>query len=262
MSYIQLNSSINKWNNTRAYCQVEIFSFILCIYMPWLLLWLTIQYSRSVFWGLCTETLQTDILAKADHLKELESVIKHAEAFELAQCNQTWLQSDAKVMAAQASNYQRQKKVTHIDKLTHPCQGCSSLQHGQGAKDCSTQCPAWGKICYCKNKNHFATVCCKRNHTVNALIADMTYQSETDSYTSASNNNFRRLLFLFNLYYHIKTYLLSASKSSQKHMFSRHWTYLTAAFITIRLSSMSKKGYSCKRFHSFAKRMVTNVFYN
>ena len=104
--------------------------------------------------GLCNETLQTDILAKADHLKELESVIKHAEAFELAQCDQTWLQSNAKVMAAQASNYQRQKKVTHIDKLTHPCQGCSSLQHGQGAKDRSTQCPAWGKKCYCKNKNH------------------------------------------------------------------------------------------------------------
>ena len=96
-------------------------------------------------------------------------------------------------MAAQASNYQRQKKVTHIDKLTHPCQGCSSLQHGQGAKDCSTQCPAWGKICYCKNKNHFATVCCKRNHTVNALIADMTYQSETDSYTSASTNNLEEI---------------------------------------------------------------------
>ena len=96
-------------------------------------------------------------------------------------------------MAAQASNYQCQKKVTHIDKLIHPCQGCSSLQHGQGAKDRSTQCPAWGKICYCKNKNHFATVCCKRNDTVNALIADMTYQSETDSYTSASTNNLEEI---------------------------------------------------------------------
>ena len=39
----------------------------------------------------CNETLQTEILAKADHLKELKSVIKHAEAFELAQCNQNRL---------------------------------------------------------------------------------------------------------------------------------------------------------------------------
>ena len=93
-------------------------------------------------------------------------------------------------MAARASNYQHQKKVTHTDKLTHPCQGCGSLQHRQGEKDRSTQCPAWGKICsYCKNYNHFATVCCKRNDTVNAIIAHVTCQSETESYTSASTNN-------------------------------------------------------------------------
>ena len=72
----------------------------------------------------------------------------------------------------------------------------------------------------------------------------------------------RRSLFLFNLYYHIKTYLLSTSKSSQQHMFSRHWTYLTAALITVRLNTMSKKGYSCKRLHSFVQTMVTNVFHN
>ena len=56
--------------------------------------------------GLCNETLQMDILTKADHLNEVESVIKHAEVFELAQHNQTHLQSNAEVMAAQASNYQ------------------------------------------------------------------------------------------------------------------------------------------------------------
>ena len=45
------------------------------------------QFTR----GLCNETLQTDILAKDDHLKELESVIKHAEVFQLTQCDQTRL---------------------------------------------------------------------------------------------------------------------------------------------------------------------------
>ena len=137
------------------------------------------------------ETLQTDILATPNHLKELESVIKHAEAFESAQRNQTRFQSNAEVMAARASYYQHQKKTTRIDKLTHPCQGCGSLQHEQqGAKDHSTQCPAWGKICsHCNNKNHFATVCRKRNDTVNAFIAHVTYHSETDSYTSASTND-------------------------------------------------------------------------
>ena len=138
----------------------------------------------------CNETLQTDILAKANHLKELETVIKHAEAFESAQHDQTRLQTNAKVMAAWASNYQCQKKATCIDKSTQPCQGCGSLQHKQqGVKDRPIQCPAWGKICSpCKNKNHFATVCHKRNDTFNALIAHVTYQSVVDSYTSTSTN--------------------------------------------------------------------------
>ena len=34
--------------------------------------------------GLHNETLQTDILAKAEYLKCLENIIKHAEAFESA----------------------------------------------------------------------------------------------------------------------------------------------------------------------------------
>ena len=59
----------------------------------------------------------------------------------------------------------------------------------QGVKDRPIQCPAWGKICSpCKNKNHFATVCHKRNDTFNALIAHVTYQSVVDSYTSTSTN--------------------------------------------------------------------------
>ena len=51
-------------------------------------------------------------------------------------------------MVARASNYKCQKKATRIDKSTPPGQECGSLQHRQqqGVKDCSTQCPAWGKM--------------------------------------------------------------------------------------------------------------------
>ena len=50
LSYIQLKSPIAKWKNTRIYCQAEIFSPGLWIYLPWLQLWLTInQYLWSVY---------------------------------------------------------------------------------------------------------------------------------------------------------------------------------------------------------------------
>ena len=58
----------------------------------------------------------------------------------------------------------------------------------------SIQCPVWGKICFqCKNKNHFATVCHKRNDTVNALNAHVRYHSGTDRYTSTSTNNIEEI---------------------------------------------------------------------
>ena len=119
------------------------FTCLCCNYDLW-----SINIHDQFIQRLCNKTLQTGILAKANHLKELESVIKHAEAFESAQRNQTRLQSNAKVMAARASNYKCQKKATRIDKSTPPGQGCGLLQHRQqqGVKDCSTQCPAWGKM--------------------------------------------------------------------------------------------------------------------
>ena len=102
-------------------------------------------------------------------------MLKH---FESAQHDQTGLQSNDKMMVAQFSNYQWQKKTNHNDKSPLPCQGCSSLQQDpQGAKDQSIQCSAWGKICsHSKNiANHFTIVCHKRNDTVNALIAHVEY---------------------------------------------------------------------------------------
>ena len=53
--------------------------------------------------GLFNESLQTDILAKASHLKTLEDIIKHAEAFEAAMRDQQKLQNSSEVMAARSS---------------------------------------------------------------------------------------------------------------------------------------------------------------
>lgn len=57
-----------------------------------------------------------DILARANYLKELESVIEHAQTFESGQHDQTRLQSSTKVMVARFSNYQCQKKTNRNDK--------------------------------------------------------------------------------------------------------------------------------------------------
>ena len=42
--------------------------------------------------GINKESLQTDILAKVNHLNTLDDIIKHAEAFEAASCDQSSLQ--------------------------------------------------------------------------------------------------------------------------------------------------------------------------
>jgi hypothetical protein len=113
--------------------------------------------------GIYNETLQTDILAKASHLPTLEDVIKHAEAYEAAQRDQTQLQNTSDVMVARTSEYKRSKKTDKLSRPTKsfPCSGCGSHAHGQrGSNDRSSKCHAWGKICStCKIPNHFANVC-------------------------------------------------------------------------------------------------------
>ena len=59
--------------------------------------------------GLYDETLQTDILAKASHLIKLEDVIKHAEAYESAQRDQSTLHKSNESTIARTSIYQQQK---------------------------------------------------------------------------------------------------------------------------------------------------------
>ena len=59
--------------------------------------------------GLYNDALQTDILAKADHLKSVEDVVKHAEAFESALRDQVEL-SNTTAEASRVSDYKRSKK--------------------------------------------------------------------------------------------------------------------------------------------------------
>ena len=59
--------------------------------------------------GLYDETLQTDILAKASHLTKLEDVIKHAEAYESAQHDQSTLQKSNESTTARTSICQKHK---------------------------------------------------------------------------------------------------------------------------------------------------------
>ena len=142
--------------------------------------------------GINNETLQTDILAKAGQLPNLEDAVRHAEAFETAQRDQIQLQSNNEAIASRVSNYRKQKQQP-ANKNTQPCSGCGSLSHGQpGTNNRATTCPAWGKTCnYCNRSNHFSTVCRQRStsaDTANALIARVTYDFRSKSFKSTQPN--------------------------------------------------------------------------
>ena len=173
--------------------------------------------------GLDNETLQTDILAKAESLTSLDTVVKHAEAFEAALRDQAKL-SD--VAAARLSGYARKKRTQitaparngappksqsatagagpRINRVT--CAGCGSSQHG--AFDRASKCPAWGKTCVaCGRTNHFARVC-RSSYTqqsqagvrsldslplddidsaqMDALIAHVTFDQHSGHYTATT----------------------------------------------------------------------------
>ena len=132
--------------------------------------------------GLYDETLQTDIIAKASHLIKLEDVIKHAEAYESAQRDQSTLHKSNESTIARTSIYQQCKhqqlsnnpKLSEKNKSTRPYPGCGSQTHGQqGFNDRHLKYPAWGKTCNnCKIPNHLVSVCHqKSSESASALIA-------------------------------------------------------------------------------------------
>lgn len=142
--------------------------------------------------GLFNETLQAEILCKADQLKTLEDVIKYSEAFQSAQRDQHQLQKSPEVMAVRAQQeYKPQRfKPQNAQTQFKPCQGCSSKSHGQA--DRPKKCPAWGKNCHnCGIPNHFAQVCRKSKQTtednttdtVSSFIAQVDNSDESETFT-------------------------------------------------------------------------------
>ena len=81
----------------------------------------SIHVKDQFIWGLHSETLQTDILAKVEYLKSLEDIIKHAEVFESALQDQVHLhqQTDS---AAQISAYKKSRS-----NASKPCSGCGTI---------------------------------------------------------------------------------------------------------------------------------------
>ena len=160
--------------------------------------------------GLQNETLQTDILAKADQLKDLEKVVKHCEAFEAALRDQSKLQDVADVQAAR-SNYQKNKKqvptssaksqeATGQQRLS--CQGCGSRAHGaSGANDRAEQCRAWGKECYkCHKLNHYGRMCRNKGGTspndsadMEALMAHVTFDIEKGTFVTTPETHVEQI---------------------------------------------------------------------
>ena len=154
------------------------------------------QYIKDQFvCGISNKTLQTDILAKAQLLDNVESVIKHAEAFETALTDQHKLANSAEIAAARASQYRQSKMGTNRqnnkinnNKINNRQNYQSQKQSQQtcaGCGDVHTMpyrrqdvCPAWGKKCAkCGLVGHFARVC--RNDSARHIqVSDDTHESD------------------------------------------------------------------------------------
>ena len=172
--------------NQRFCCQIKVLSTWFRVSVPKLSLWSPIK--EQFIQGLQNESIPTDILAKTSQLKTLEDVIKHSEAFEIAQSDQIQLQGNSEVMAARMSDYQKKKKESNLPKpqIFRPYSGCGSHSHGQpGCHDRCTKCPAWVKNCLnCKIPNHFARVCWQQSQSdsAQALNASVEYDQGSDTF--------------------------------------------------------------------------------
>ena len=147
-------------------------------------------------WELCNKTIQMDILARANYLKELESVIKLNMLKHLSQdnmikqdCSQVpkWWLLDFLIINA------RKRPIVMINHLNH-ARDAAHYNMVNKVQKINQAIAQLGKIMLSLQcKTYFATVCCKRNNTVNALIAHVKYQYDTNSYTTASINNIKEI---------------------------------------------------------------------
>ena len=163
--------------------------------------------------GLQNSQLQTDILAKAETLKDLESIVKHAESFEAAVEDQLQLKDASEVMGAQTtynrlkqSNLKSRRETSDINPKRDTsnattrkriCPGC-----GSASNHIRSDCPAWGRKCHnCGAMNHFSKVCRqpKRNssevaanseeESASAIIAHVRCDSVSDKIYPVNEDN-------------------------------------------------------------------------
>ena len=147
--------------------------------------------------GVLNESLQTDLLAKAGTLTNLNHYVSHAETFEAAMRDQSNITTNSNEIAAiRLSTYRRHKQTPTPTTSQHTtCSGCGSKDHGApGSNNRHRTCPAWGKTCTnCGKPNHFAKVCRLKDSIRNVadaefadmdLVAHVTFDQKTNTYTS------------------------------------------------------------------------------
>lgn len=173
--------------------------------------------------GVRNHMLQTDILAKAETLTDIDKTVKHAEAFESALRDQSKIADTAEVAAARMSAYRSHKTAAQkpagasgwnanarppprpplppgggaaynaskpAQQQSRPvCTGCGRNWHARpGPRD--KVCPAWGKTCdKCGMANHFSRVCQSRQ-------AKAYYVSLDDDESLTSDNDIDAVMSL------------------------------------------------------------------
>ena len=123
-------------------------------------------YIKDQFlFGVNNPVLQTDLLAKAETLSNVDDILKHAEAWEAAVRDQGNLNSET-IAAARMSTYRKAKKGEKTQNRNprskaipkNSCKGCGRFHVKPGKRE--EVCPAWGKSCFrCGLENHFSQVC-------------------------------------------------------------------------------------------------------
>jgi transposase InsO family protein len=160
--------------------------------------------------GLHNGSLQTDILAKADTLTDLDAVVKHAESFEVAIHDQAKLQDSADVMGARVSEYKRanqarinnswsnQQPAKDQQQQSHDAAGSGhhqqrtpqsqpanrdSRQHSKGQQQRKRMCPGCGSTTHLVNRNSDCPAWGQRCHNCDTAnhFASVCRQPKRDS---------------------------------------------------------------------------------
>ena len=118
--------------------------------------------------GIQNSVLQTDMLAKAETLQDVEKAISHALAFESAVRDQSKLVDKAEVAASRVSSYKSQRNTPQKQQFNRNnyrkqqpnprCTGCGGFHNRPYQRE--EVCPAWGKRCNtCGMMNHVSKAC-------------------------------------------------------------------------------------------------------